>query len=197
MRCERARKWISDDLDGRLAGRRAEALARHLRSCAACRAYRGDLALIQVRSQAQPAPSLTPGEWTRFERSLERELGYAPSPGRRPALVPAVRTRLALVGAGIILVGATVFFLVKGGPPELDPAFLSYEGSLGQIDREIRDNPDLADSFNRLVMASIGDTIRAGQSDLPIDLLANPDFLEGWAGETWEDIHNSSGPNAP
>ena len=197
MRCEKARKWISDGLDGRLAGRRAEPLERHLRSCAACRAYRSDVSLIQARSHAQPAPSLTPGEWIRFERDLERELGRTPSAGRRLVLFPGIRVRLAWVGAGVILAGAMVYFLAKGGPPQLDPAFFSYEGSLGQIDREIRDNPGLADSFNRLVVASIGDTIRAGQSDLPMDLLANPDFLEGWVGETLEDRYNPNGPNVP
>ncbi|MDH4196857.1 MAG: zf-HC2 domain-containing protein, partial [Candidatus Aminicenantes bacterium] len=74
MRCEAARKWISDDLDRSLSSRRMEALERHLQGCEACRAYRDDLALIQARTKAQPVPSLAPEDWSRFERNLEREV---------------------------------------------------------------------------------------------------------------------------
>jgi predicted anti-sigma-YlaC factor YlaD len=197
MKCERARKLISDDIDGRLSGKRAEALERHIQSCAACRAYRGDVAIIQARSKAQPAPSLSPEDWARIERDLERELGRAPRARYRTALFPGIRLRLAWVGAAVLLVGAMVFYLTKSGSAGLDAAFLSYEGSLGRIYGETRDDPELADSFNRLVLADIGDTIRAGHSELPVDLLANPYFLEGWVGDTWDYRRDENGPDAP
>lgn len=198
MRCERARKWISDDLDGRLAKRRAVALEIHVQSCAACLAYRGDVALIQARSRAQAAPCLAPEEWSRFERDLERELRRVPLAGDQAAPLPGFRVRLAWAGAAVaFIVGAAVFYLVTSGSAKLDPAFLSYEGSLGEIYREIGDDQGLADSFNRLVLVSIGDTVRAGQSDLPMDLLSNPDFLEGWVGNAWDYSHEENGPDAP
>ena len=198
MRCDTARKWISDDLDRRLSGRRAEPLRRHLQRCAACRAYRGDVALIQVRTQAQPTASLAPEDWSRFERNLERELRTAPQALGRMAPPLGLRMRWVWAGAAMVLVaGMTVFYLATRGSASLDPAFLSYEESLDQIYREIRDDPGLADSLNRLVLASIGESVRPGQSDLPIDLLANPDFLEGWAGDTWRYPQDENGPEAP
>jgi predicted anti-sigma-YlaC factor YlaD len=160
MKCERARKLISDDTDGRLTGKRAEGLERHIQSCDACRAYRDDVAIIQARSKAQPAPSLSPEDWARIERDLERELGRAPRARYRTALFPGFRLRLAWVGAAVLLVGAMVLFdKERFGRP--DAAFLSYEGSWSDL-RGNRDDPELADSFNRLVLADIGDTVRAG-----------------------------------
>jgi len=197
MRCAAARKWISDDLDGRLSQRRTEALERHLHGCEACRSYRRDLAVIQARTRARPVPSLSPEDWSRFELDLEREIRRAPQVVQEEAPRIGQRMRWAWAGAALALLAcAAVIFVTMRGQDGLDPAYLTYEASLEQIFRETRDDPGLADSFDQLILASIGDAVRGGQSDLPLDLLANPDFMEGWSGETGSRVQDENGPGA-
>ncbi len=197
MRCERARRWTSDALDGRLSGRRGERLRRHLETCAACRAYRADLAVIQARTRDRSAPVLAPEDWNRFERNLERELETGPPAVRRRALPLGLRLRWIWAGAAVAAVaGAAVFYLAGRGSASLDPVFLSYEGSLSQIYRELRDDPALADAFNHSILTSIGESLQTDEADLPVDLLSNPDFLVGWAGDTWNSPAEEHGPEA-
>ncbi|MDH4196200.1 MAG: hypothetical protein OEW05_02185, partial [Candidatus Aminicenantes bacterium] len=125
----------------------------------------------------------------------EREVRRAPRVHSGAVPFIGLRTKWAWAGAAVALVAcAAVIYLTTRERASLDPAFLSYEASLDQIFRETRDDPGLADSFNRLILASIGDTVWGGQSDLPMDLLANPDFLEVWAGETWRYLQDENGP---
>ena len=82
MRCQTARRRISDELDGSLRPGRRPGLEAHLRCCPACRAYREDLARIQAAAQRADEPDAF---WAGFEarlgaRTAAAEAGPAPPP---------------------------------------------------------------------------------------------------------------------
>jgi hypothetical protein len=179
MRCDNARKRLSDARGGR-PPRRPDALARHLAGCPDCRAYEKDLRLIQIEA-ARRAPAGRPaGEWTAFERRLEAALDA--ESGRSPAAAaprPFAR-RWAWAGAALLLLalaGGRVRLLRTGGGSE--DFVLTFEESLDRISREIGDDERLAGAFNETLLAAIDETLAGADGDLPPELLANPDFLEG------------------
>ena len=58
-RCDRARQWISLQLDGELSEFERALLDAHLESCAECRAFEGDVSTITGQLRAAPPESLT------------------------------------------------------------------------------------------------------------------------------------------
>lgn len=114
MKCRQARKYISQTVDGDLAGRKSARLERHLESCGECRAFREDL-----RAIAGAAANLdTPGPSDKVWKNIRMELALAdrrPAPERyrlRPLFglsVPALRyagvaaVAFVLVASGILV----------------------------------------------------------------------------------------------
>ena len=91
-RCDRAREWVSRDLDGELSELERAVLARHLASCDACEAFRDDVRAIAAQLRAAPLAEL-------------RRPVVLPQPSRRFAwrLQAAAALAVAAVGAGSIL----------------------------------------------------------------------------------------------
>jgi anti-sigma factor RsiW len=69
MRCQTARRRLSDALDGALPRARRARLAAHLRACEACRAYQERIRVIQERSGLADVRSKA--SWAAFEAALE------------------------------------------------------------------------------------------------------------------------------
>lgn len=178
MRCERAKKLLSDWVDGALSasdGARAEA---HLRGCAACRAYREDLVRLQAGVGAEPEPF--PGYWAGFEARLAAKLDAAPA-GRRPADSPvAARRRLAWAAAGCLVLAAAGAYLglVRKAGGNGEAAWLAYEDELTPLLQEAEANAEFGRLLEREVLASIGELAPAAEADavIPAD---DPLFWEG------------------
>ena len=62
MRCERARKLLSDQLDGALPASARARLEAHIGACQACRAYGEALVRLQAGQEATPEEII---EWCR------------------------------------------------------------------------------------------------------------------------------------
>ncbi len=185
MRCRRARKSISEYVDGSLGDRKKAALERHLSACPACREVLEDFRAIAGASPALAGPEPGAAVWPRIRARLEAP-GAAPSPAGVP--VPGRRAfgwgtpALKLVGVAavvLILAASGVFFglrLGKKGVPEriADPE----KYTLARLDRAERDcqqaivslsaafaarkgtmAPQVADIFDRS-LAVVDDTIR-------------------------------------
>lgn len=175
MRCDTARKRLSDAWGGR-PPRRPSALARHLGGCADCRAYEEDQRRLQALALKRAVP-LRPGDgWTGFERRLESAL-EADATRRAPR--PVAR-RWAWAGAALLLLalaGGRALFLRKAAAG--GDLVLSFEEAVARISGAIGDDEELAGAFNETLLAAIDETVAGAGPDLPADLLANPDFLEG------------------
>jgi anti-sigma factor RsiW len=160
MRCERARKWISDGRDGALGADRKARLERHLGRCPACRAYENDLARIEEAAKASSDPGLAGDDWRAFSLRLEARLAAAaqsPSPAGPPALM---RRRWAWAGAGALVlavVGTYLAVLRPGRAP--GPVVLSVDEAVAGVFHEIGNNADLEASFNRQILEAIQESV--------------------------------------
>jgi hypothetical protein len=181
MRCETLRKWISDDLDGVLRGKRKARLERHLRECAGCRAYREDLARLQAGAEGLAEPGLNPQAWADFSRRLERKLAGSGTPARRREKAPVlIRSKRAWAAASfLVLVVIGAYFALRRPAGFEEPGFASFEDSVAQVFGEIGSNPDLENTFNREILASIEEAVRPALDEIPVPFGDNPLFWEG------------------
>jgi len=178
MRCEAAKRRISDALDGALGAGRSDRLERHLRGCPACRAYRQGLTRIQAGAAGLADPGLAPADWADFGRRLEGRLARETAKHAPPGL-PAL-WKWAWTGAGLaVLVFALVYLAVLRPRTVAWPVPLSFEDSVAQIMGEIGGNQDLAGAFDREIVASITEAARPESEEAPVPFGDNPLFWEG------------------
>ncbi|MFO7734131.1 MAG: zf-HC2 domain-containing protein [Candidatus Aminicenantes bacterium] len=182
MRCDKARKWISDDLDGALPGSRKARLEDHLAGCPACRAYLGDLELIAGEARGRPADDPPPGYWPDFGRRLERRLA-SPAPPARTAPRLGYR-RWAWAGAASLVVVAVAVYIAFLRPGvEQDAAWFPNGSSLASILLEAEGDPDLTSRLDGLVSASIEELTVGPDEDIPVPFADDPLFWEGLSEE--------------
>jgi hypothetical protein len=179
MRCGTARRRLSDALDGALPQGRKAGLEAHLRTCAACRAYRQGLGLIQDR--ARISGDRPPGVWEAFESSLEAKID-ALEKGRRPsAPVPAGRRRLAwAVAAASVLAAVSAWYALQrqGGRPPVE-AWSAYEEFLDPLMLAAEDDRELAGRIDREVGALIDEAAPGPDTEAIVLPAADPLFWEG------------------
>jgi anti-sigma factor RsiW len=200
MRCGKARRRISDDLDGALVGERRARLDAHLRTCPACRAYREELGRVQagVRKPASPPAEF----WTGFERRLEARLDAAGEGRRRPAGPLAVRRRWVWAAAGaMLLAGMAVWFAFLRPEPAVTETWAAYDDVLDPIVQAAEASPALAARIDREILASI-DAIGPAPDDEAAMLPAtDPLFLEGLSDDELEavvrELENETGRGGP
>jgi hypothetical protein len=178
MRCETAKRRISDALDGALGEGLAAALERHLRGCAGCRAYREGLARIQGGAAGLADPGLAPDAWADFGRRLETRLardGAGEAPTRLPGL-----WKWAWAGAGFLVLLVVLGYLAVLRPrTPAGPVPLSFEDSVAQVLGEIGANRDLAGAFNREIVTSIAEAARPEGEEAIVSFGDNPLIWEG------------------
>jgi hypothetical protein len=168
MRCEKSKRLISEDLDGRLSEGPAGRLRAHLDGCLDCRGYRAGLEKIQaaaVRSAAAgPGPEYFAASMNRLRTALAAE--EAPQAGT-PAPFPGARRRLAWAGsASLAMAGAIVFFAFFRDRTPLEIYSLAYDEPLASFEHRLADSPDVAAEFDKSVRAAIqaSDRTRAGDA---------------------------------
>ena len=182
MRCEKARRWISDDLDGALAASRKGRLESHLARCAACRAYHGDLELVSAGARRATAGDPSPEYWADFEARLERRLARSARP-ERSASRPALR-RWAWAWAVSLVGAAAVGYLAFFRPgPEREAAWLPHGTGLSAIHWEAEGDHDLTLLLDLEVRASIAELTVGPDEERSVPFVDDPLFWEGISEE--------------
>jgi predicted anti-sigma-YlaC factor YlaD len=90
--CERAREWVSADVDGELSTFERILLAGHLQRCAACRAFSSDIRGLTTALRAAPREQFHVTLAGRFRRHARMRLAPA-----------AAAMAIAAVGLGSLL----------------------------------------------------------------------------------------------
>jgi len=195
MRCERAKRLISDALDGDLSGRRAARLERHLSACAVCRAYREQTTLIQETAGGLFDPGLSPADWTDFGQRLESRLAAASSSGGeavRKGSPAALGWKWAWAAAGMAVLAFLVSYVAFLGPrTRLEQTFASFEESVSQVLNEAGASPELESSFNREILATINETVRPAGKEAPVSFGDDPFFWEALTDGELGDIESA------
>lgn len=184
MRCESARRSISDRLDGIPAAGRKARLERHLEGCPSCRAYLRDLETLAGGIRARPSDDPPPEFWTDFERRLAERMASLQMPSGERAVTPPRLRKWAWAGAASLVVAAALIyiaFLRTGGAPETP--WLLNGSSLAWILMEADDDPALSIVLDREVRASIDELTGGPGEDFGVPFAADPLFWEGLSEE--------------
>lgn len=187
MRCERARKRLSDEFDGASTASRQARVETHLRDCPACRTYREDLVLLQ--ENARTGADRSPEYWAGFEARLAAKLDSATAGHRSAGLSGRPRQRLAWAAAGLLVLavaGAYFGFLRKeSGTGEA--VWFAYEDGLGPLIQEAEADVEFGRIVEREVLASIGELVPEAEAEAmnPAD---DPLFWEGLSDAELETI---------
>lgn len=185
MRCEKAKKWISDGRDGALGADRKAKLERHLRGCPACRSYGDDLARIEEATKVLSDPGLARDDWQDFSRRLEANLAAAASGPSRVEAPASFRWKWAWAGASLLVLAVIGTYLAVLRPRKVQgPVVLSVDDAISQVFREIGTNPDLEAAFNRQILEAIQESsvaVRPEEAFLRFD--DNPFVWESMSDE--------------
>lgn len=159
MRCAKARRLISEYVDGGLDARRSERLARHLESCPECREVLADFEAIVRDAGSLEAPEPPDRVWLRVKAGLQTA-GREPAPAvavpgfafgpARWRLAAAAFVALTLVAGGL-LVGLR---LTRTGMASADPE----RYTLAKLDE--------AEHYYQLAIKSLSEAFAAGKKNL-------------------------------
>lgn len=183
MRCRKAERLLSDDLDGAIGSGRMARLEAHLRSCPACRAYRDGLA--RIGEAVGPSAGRPSEYWAGFESRLEARLDREMA-GRGAVGAPFTgRRRLAwsALGASALAVLAAVWFALLRPEPAALAAWLPADDPLARLYLDIEADPELAGAVDREIRASIAELAPAIDADAAALRAADPLFWEGLSEE--------------
>ncbi len=159
MRCAKARRLISEDVDGGLDARRSRGLRRHLESCPECRDVLADFEALVRDAGSLEAPEPPDRVWLRVKAGLQTA-GREPAPAvavpgfafgpARWRLAAAAFVALTLVAGGV-LVGLR---LTRTGMAPADPE----RYTLAKLDE--------AEHYYQLAIKSLSEAFAAGKKDL-------------------------------
>jgi hypothetical protein len=185
MNCQTCERWVSDELDGRFPPRRKAALERHLRKCASCRAYRGELVRLQKEAPKLYETDRGPAYWESFIRRLGLKLASEePSSEAVRGGSAFRRWRWAWAGAAFLVLAVAGLLFLSGRKPLLpDRLALSHEESLVMILGELDTDPGLARAFSEHIEASLKETAGLNTQESPPRFRDDPFFWESLTEE--------------
>jgi len=121
MRCKKAKKIISDYIDGELDSSKRSSLEEHLETCEECQKFMEDYKSIARTAQELEAGSPSPYVWTRIKQGVKAQT--PPTEARKrmwrwsPELKYAVGVLSLLVVVGAAVIGITYLGNQKGVSP--------------------------------------------------------------------------------
>ncbi len=188
MSCQKIRRWISDDIDKGLSAEKRRLLESHLATCASCRYYRLNLALIQEESPGLIRPQITPGYWQESISKLKAGLRAREESGTKIKAVPSpvFSFKWQWIGTGavaLLVVAFGLYFVLSG--PLADPEMMafSFEDAIDGIDQEIGGSPELDKDLETVIRDSVYDQIRGFEDVVNPFHFENPLFLESLSEE--------------
>jgi len=180
MRCEKAKRWISDALDGRLSEKKRFRLGAHLEECPICRSYKTGLERVQEEAilarDKGPGPEYFAASLIRLRVRLKAE-DAATLPIERPAPAFSPRGRWVWASAAsVIFAAAGIFFISSRTRPPQELYSLAFDEPLASFEHQIADSPEVASDFEKAVRKSLRETAGIRHADVD-PLLADHTML--------------------
>jgi hypothetical protein len=122
MRCKKAKKLISDYVDGELNSTERSSLEGHLESCEECRKILEDYKSIAGAAQKLDAGSPSPYLWTRIKQRIEASVpSYEGIKRSRWGWSPQLKYAVGLLSVLLIVGAAVIGFYHLGNQKGLNP----------------------------------------------------------------------------
>ncbi len=163
MRCENAKRLISDGLDGPLKSASKARLEAHLAACPPCRDYAASLAKLQTGCRAVAPQSPEPERMVQSMAKLKAGLRLAAKDGIKPGSMP-VRAPYAkpvwtwAAASAALLVAVTGLYLLVLRPgPAIDIVPYAFSEAHSDIVLSVSGDDDLTAAFDSAIQASLGE----------------------------------------
>jgi len=185
MRCSKAQSYLSQELDEQLPADVTGDLDRHLDACAACRAYREDLALGQ-RLLAVSEPELPDNfEWKlqlRLNRALRESAGEHLFPWQQEEKATRWRFLQGFGAATAVGLAAVLALAMVIGPQAISLPGLDVSGAAGPVARESTwDGNDRTELYLGNIFAGRGVPVSTGNGGFG-QRQSSPLLDRNWAG---------------
>ncbi|MBD3415078.1 MAG: hypothetical protein GF421_11685 [Candidatus Aminicenantes bacterium] len=120
MRCKKAKKLISDHIDGELDSRKLTSLEEHLDACEPCRKIMEQYKTITQTAQEFETEAPSPFQWTRIKQGLETSTPtYEGSPKKMRGWSPTLKYAVGLLTALVVVGAAVIGFYHLGNQSQL------------------------------------------------------------------------------
>jgi len=163
MRCSKARRLISDYIDGTLKTKNQLPLERHLETCQDCELFLADFQAIQEGARKLEAPSPSEKVWSQILSKLGevKQEVKAPQPKKREWLdflfySPKVRYALATVGVLVVIVAGMRWGLKKWQGEEILAREKLEKVSLAKLEEAERHCQRAIKALNEAISAQKG-----------------------------------------
>ncbi|MBN1504551.1 MAG: zf-HC2 domain-containing protein [Candidatus Eisenbacteria bacterium] len=169
MRCGRARRYISDYVDGALAPELRDALRRHTDKCAECRRLLQDFQAMA--QEARQLERLTPPDdaWLKIRASLRepkaREAGESRTERSNASLLGSLFPRLRLAPA-LVTAAATVVVVLAVGVLYLQPWQTATSAEKAAVDSFTLTKLDEAERHYEQAVKALNEALAAQRGDL-------------------------------
>jgi hypothetical protein len=184
MRCRRFRRWLSDDIDGRLPDREKKRLEFHLDVCSACRAYQKDLARLQAECGSIDGEPVGTDYFEKFAAAVETRLRQETVGDRRRRTVVR-RWIWVWTSVPVLLALVLGLILLRNRGENVREEIFSFEACLERVYQEIGEDDDFAADFSRFLSGSLVDQSEAMVLEDNVDLWKEPFF---WRSLNDEDL---------
>lgn len=197
MRHEKIQKWLSDQSDGELSGKKKRILDAHLEKCSFCRSYAEALERIAGETKKIKWPEGSPSYWEDFSSRLKARVSSIPEE-KRKAEGLFLRRKWALATAASLFILAFGLFLYLAHNKKIaqEEYIFSLENSFNQIREEIGDDSELEDVFNSILLASIDENLESDRMNIYLDFYGDTFFWENFSEEEisvpWTEIEKET-----
>lgn len=165
MRCSKAKKMISEYIDGELTREQEKFLQSHLKACPECHALAQELEAVVRQAKTLPTLSPSPSAWQKIStRIMEaEEKSHHPQKERRGwlwvLLSPAGRPYALATVAALLIIGVGLFIGLRqwGGP-----GLQAEEGSIEYTMAKLKE----AQHHYELAVNALADAVRAQNDGL-------------------------------
>ena len=169
MRCGRARRYISDYVDGVLAPELRDALRRHTDECAECHRLLQDFEAMACEAKGLERLSPPDGAWLKIRSSLREAKAREAASGRAAraytSFFKPLFPRLRLVPA-MATVAATVVLVAAVGILYLQPWQTTMSAEEAAVDSFTLTKLDEAETHYEEAVKALNEALAAQQSDL-------------------------------
>jgi predicted anti-sigma-YlaC factor YlaD len=172
MKCQQIEQWLSDSIDGAISKKEKALIEAHIKTCPACRAFRGQIEQINEEAKSLVAPEVPPAQSREFSSRLISAL-IEIEEEKNKGVLHVFRNKWVFVPASVIMISLFILIFVfykKGDFQEEEFYVFSLGNAVEKIYQEMGSDLVLQEAFDSLVSASINEMLITADWDETLNL---------------------------